>query len=183
MIKQRRWGLIGLLVVMALFGAAVFAQDGEPLANPDCAVDQLGGELEQVEQLYTDAQTALQDGDVRGWLDNLQAISQFANELRALCDNYVFEGDAEGSRSLVIGPITFAEGIYTVTAITDGYLSVTTEGITDECRYFGMVFSEGGAVEGATEVMRVEDEPCTLLLEIGNITEPWRVEFTLISGG
>lgn len=173
--------LIALTVILLVVTMTVLAQ-GEPMANPDCTADQFGDAVTQIDQLYTDGQTALADGDVRTWLDSLRAISWLSGSLRAFCDGYVFEGDADGSASQVIGPVIFEPGIYTVTATTDGYIIVGTEEIEGEC-YFSMALSEGDASEGAQEVLRVEDDPCTALLEVSNLTEDWRVEFSLISAG
>lgn len=173
--------LIVLVVVLSVTVLMVFAQ-GEPMANPECAADQLGDIPDQIDQLYSDGQTALETGDVRAWLDSLRAVSWLTSSLRAFCDGYVFEGDADGSASQVFGPVIFQPGIYTVTATTDGFIIARTEEIDGECR-LSMALSEGDASEGAQEVFRVDDDPCTALLEISNLTEEWRVEFSLISAG
>lgn len=186
MTKQTQWYLVGLLVVVLLvFGTTllVLAQAGEPMANPDCAADQLGEVQGQIDQYYTDAQTALRDGDVRGWLDNLQSISRLTSSLRAFCDGYVFEGDAEGSESQVIGPIVFEPGVYIVTATTDGFMLVHIEDLSESCGTLTMGLSEGEATEGAQQVFRVDDEPCNALLEISNLTADWRVEFSAVAAG
>lgn len=173
--------LIALTVILLVVTMTVLAQ-GEPMANPDCTADQFGDASTEIDQLYTDGQTALADGDVRTWLDSLRAISWLSGSLRAFCDGYVFEGDADGSASQVIGPVIFEPGIYTVTATTDGYIIVETEEIEGECQLFlGAV--EGDAADGAQEIFRVEDDPCTTLLQISNLTEPWHVEFSLVSAG
>lgn len=172
-----------LMIVLALLplvtALLVFAQ-GEPMANPDCTTDALGEATTQIDELYTDGQTAFENGDVRTWLDSLRAISWLSSSLRAFCDGYVFEGDAEGSNSQVFGPVIFQPGIYTVTATTEGYIGVGVEEVDGECRLF-LGALEGEASEGAQEIFRVEDDPCTALVQISNITEEWHVEFSLVS--
>lgn len=174
--------LIVLVLALSMTTVLVLAQDQEPMANSDCAANVLGDISTQADQLYTDGQTAFQEGDVRTWLDNLRALSWLSSGLRAFCDGYVFEGDADGSASQVIGPVVFQPGIYIVTATTDGYIGVEITEIQGECSlYLGAI--EGEAVEGTQEVLEIEDEPCTALLEINNLTEDWRVEFSLVSSG
>jgi hypothetical protein len=182
-IKHRLFMLV-FVFFLATSSALIFAQGGEPMTNPDCNAQSLAESSAQIDQLYTDSQTAFADGDMRDWLDNLRAMSWLSSSLRAFCDGYSFGGDAEGSNSTVIGPVIFQPGIYTVTATTDGYMTARLEAISGGCGSvaFSMVISEGNAANGAQEVLRVEDEPCTALLQVGNLTEEWTLEFSLIAG-
>jgi hypothetical protein len=173
---------LGLLLLIVLLPVVVLAQS-EPMANTDCTSANLEDQTGLIDDFYGNARTALESGDIRGYLDNLRGVSWLTGSLRALCDNYSFSGDAEGSNSLVTDPITIMPGIYTVTATTAGYLSVRLEPISGGCGRvpFTMVITEGNATEGAQEVFRVEDEACVALLQVSNITEVWSVEFSLVS--
>ncbi len=177
--------LVVLILAFPITTLFVYAQDSEPMANPECTSDNLADAPAQIDELYTEAQTAFSNGDVRTWLENLRAISWLTSSLRAFCDNYVFEGDAEGSNSQVFGPVIFQPGIYTVTATTSGYLIAQMETISGGCGRipFSMIVSEGDATEGAQEIFRVEDEDCTALLEVSNLTAPWTLEFSFIASG
>lgn len=181
---NRRFVLILLTILFSLTTFFVFAQS-EPMANEECTAEILAERRGQIDELYTEAQTAFEAGDMRGWLDNLRAISWLTNMTRAFCDGFSFEGDAEGSNSTVIGPVIFPVGIYTVTATTPGYMTVRIEEIAGGCGIIplSMIISEGNAANGAQEVMRVEDEPCNALLQISNLTEAWTLQFSFIASG
>lgn len=183
--RFRSWLPVIVIAVLLVAALLVFAQDIEPMANPACAVDQLGDVPGQFDELYTDGQTALQDGDVRTWLDNLRAMSILSSSLRAFCDGYHFEGDAEGRNSEVIGPVTFAPGIYTITATTAGYFILHLTPMSGNCedRDVRFNFTAGDGDNGAQIVFRVEDEPCVGLLEASNLSAPWTLEFSLVTAG
>ena len=176
---------IVVLAMVTLLGTmfAALAQEGEPMANPDCTAAALTDAAAQIDELYADAQTALAAGDVRTWLENLRAVSVLTGSLRAYCDGYVFEGDAEGSESQVIGPVTFQPGVYTVTLTTAGFVIVDFEELSGDCGRLHFSLSEGEATNGAQAIFRVDGQTCTALMELSLLSAPWRLEFTLVSAG
>lgn len=179
---MRRIIVIAMVMIITSIFAAL-AQEAEPMANPDCTAENLADPAAQLDQYYADAQTALADGDVRAWLENLRVISWLSIGLRAYCDGYVFEGDGEGHESQVLGPLVFQPGVYVVTVTTPGRLLVHIEHLSDSCGTLTIGVSEGEATEGAQGVFRVEDDPCSALLEISNITDTYRVEFSRVGDG
>jgi len=83
----------------------------------------------------------------------------------------------EGLES-VVGPILLADGIWRVTATTDGYLITKIKVVTGTCETSsGSLFTlrPGQASQGAEAAIVAQD--CSILIVTYNVTTPWTLEF------
>lgn len=109
-------------------------------------------------------------------LDELQAVqSGLAREIAA-CNGLYFEDIA----SAVIGPIEISEGVYRITATTEGYLIVHELVIDGGCEFtgFGINIASGEATAGAEFLFK--SEGCTVVFETSNVTAPYTLQFELL---
>jgi hypothetical protein len=96
--------------------------------------------------------------------------------LRAGCSGLSWNSDDEGMQP-VIGPVEIPEGLYRLTATTEGYIIVQHEIIDGECDEDYALFAEsdGDATDGAQRTFN--SAGCEVLITIDNVTEPWTLAF------
>lgn len=164
--------LLCLVLVVLVIPMSAHAQD-----DPECEPD-----LTAVTDLFTEAQTALDDGDIITALDTLREIRLELSLIESQCSTLDFEGD----KAIVSDPIEIPEGIYRVTATTDGYLIAKITILEGECgegsgsilskAFF--LLSEGQATEGSQVVFT--SLGCEVLFEYASVTAPYAITWEKI---
>lgn len=170
--------VILFLLLIALFGFTISAYaQGNAASEGVCDTDSLQNIINlfigELGKLKTGSET-----DPVKIADKLQQLANDANMLRAACDGLVFSGES----AKVIGPVKLPQGVYRVTATTDGYMSGTITAVEGECGA-GVAFTtpllftimQGQASKGSEATVTSKD--CTALIEIANVQGSWKVEF------
>jgi hypothetical protein len=160
------WKSVLFTIVLLLGLTLPAAAQESPTCDVQGLVNQIGAAL---------AALPTEEADV---LDVLGTLGDEIAKARAACGGLTFEG----GHAEVIGPMEFPEGIYRARITTDGFAAITITALEGECGagsgflmpLLFTVFQEQ-ATNGAEAVFT--STGCEALLEIGNITAPYLLEF------
>lgn len=159
--------LVAGLLVLLLAGVAM-GQDAETPAECPTSAAVFETLANMAGELDTDGMETL------AVLDLLRAA---ISEYTIACTGLAFSSEQDGQQP-VIGPVTIPEGIYRVTATTEGYLIAKVDVLNGECGDgYGSLFNvtSGTASNGAQEVF--ESAGCEALISVSNAQEAWKLEF------
>lgn len=162
-----------LSVIVGLFAQVAIAQDA-----PGCTAESLTALVASIQEANGTALAAIQAGDLQAAVDALAASDEQVGLMKAVCAGLSFED----TNAKAIGPIELAEGMYRVTATTDGFMTVElqpTEGscgdtIGDVVMPVFTIFQDQ-ATTGAEAL--IPSEGCTTFVEVSNTTTPWTLTF------
>lgn len=182
--KTRFFILAGILLAMMAMVMSAAAQDTEPA----CAVDDVLNteyqgmvQRDWLQSVIVTLNANIDDSDTVNFLGTARELRRVLARLDANCRGLHFNSEEEGMEPL-IGPVSFADGLWRVTFTTEGYGAVKIETLGGTCESdYGVLFnaSPGAADKGAQAVFKTS-EGCEALIGLENTNEVWDLAFELV---
>ena len=172
-----RYGLccILLLFVMMIPFRASSSVNAQGNSDPElqCDTDALDGLV----NTWSETLIEIKDtSDAQGKYDSLVALRNEMSSLEALCQGLSFEGNSEK----VFGPMIIPEGIYRLSAKTDGFFTLDFEILDGDCEgpesYTQNIFALFQSdTPGRVSEAVFKSSGCDVLWETSNITQDYSV--------
>lgn len=177
-------GLLALLLTVLGMTMGAAAQDAaQPCKVADALDVEYQGMVQRdwLESVIVTLNANIKDDDITNFLGTARELRRVLARADATCRGLHFTSDEEGMRPL-IGPVSFANGLWRVTFTTTGYGAVKIETLSGTCESdYGVLFnvSQGAADKGAQSVFKTS-EGCEALIGLENTGKPWDLMFELI---
>ena len=160
--------LLAALLLTALLAPALVS--AQYVTESTCNNEQIGVQLLLVTSMNDQLETMLTDGTepqtILAWIQGIQVA---LNTVITECGGLAFEGTGDA----VIGPLTFAGGIYRARMDSESLSQLEVEAVSGDCgRDHLLLNSPSGA--GGIEALFQPGPDCVALFEVGA-----RVEWTL----
>jgi hypothetical protein len=161
---MRKLTLIMFLLVVVLLGRqSIAAQTDKPKCDPAAVIAQ--------------ANTLKSGNDAKKDIKTLLDLQKAITAANIACNGMSFEG--KGAR--VLGPLDFEKGYYKVTVTTAGFFISKLNVVSGKCEGADFNIFSGGANEGTETLLK--SEGCKVLIELSNISKPWKLIFEPIEVG
>jgi len=171
--------LLFVIMILLIVAIPAFAQDENIIASCDQAY--MADTYNALEGVLSAAKVAMDNNDIEAWRLAIRSIRTVTEVNDSYCSGLSFNNEKDGQQA-VIGPFTFIDGKYRVTAQTEGFMMVDLESLEGTCETSGLggMFNlwEGQATTGAQTLLTTEG--CMAMILVSNTHEPWTLNFELL---